>query len=102
MRSVSESMASSSNSWSSEGDALARMLSSFGEGGGEGIGGVISRGGKIPCLRNASLLDQSQDRIRQRQLFALGAYNSVSSLGFMANAIRQESAHRVRHVSQSW
>ena len=39
---------------------MARTLSSCGEGGGEGVDGVLSRGGKIPCLRNASLLDKRQ------------------------------------------
>lgn len=63
MRSVSSSGASSLISCSSEGVKSFRISLKVGEGGGDGDGGVGSRGGMIPCFRNASLLDYIKDQL---------------------------------------
>lgn len=59
-RSVSSFFASSSNSSNSASSRSSRRSSKLGDGGGDGEGGVLGRGGRIPCFLKASLLRTTQ------------------------------------------
>lgn len=54
-------MTSSPSSRSSSGVRSARASWSVGDGGGDGVRGDGSRGGRMPCLRRASLLGMCEN-----------------------------------------
>jgi hypothetical protein len=56
-RSVSESSASSRSVSISSVVLVERVCSKVGDGGGDGVLGGFGRGGRMPCLRRASLLE---------------------------------------------
>jgi len=60
-----------------------KRSSNVGDGGGDGVGGFGSRGGRIPCFRSASLLNNFCWKT-ESVYRVFKAYNSVSSFGLTA------------------
>jgi len=56
-RSISESSASSRSVSISSVVLVERVCCKLGDSGGDGVRGGFGRGGRMPCLRSASLLD---------------------------------------------